>query len=347
VASASLAMSAPAFVAVAAPAGEPVPVVEGLRDAWPQFAVGSDGDVYVAEWEGGSSDAYTITRYEDGIAVDVAARPQTVRGLSAGQDVLTWLEGGVVYQRASDGTVAALADVKAYEEAANPDAGRTYGLRLSDLDAGCAELVRDHSLAAPRPAGTESHAVATATTRSGVYVADYRGGTVLHVALDGTIRTVAVLPVATVTIDADVAFLNDLPECTIGARWDTQRQPTDVEVGPRGELYVYASGSVTHYGLPGDGLFRLALGTRGLTELASGFEYGASIAVAPNGAVYVAHGKFGETLQRVDRAGTVTLLQSPGFMSGIEWVKGRLYAGLNTDTQEPGSIVAFSPVLPA
>ncbi|MBO0984558.1 ScyD/ScyE family protein [Rathayibacter sp. SD072] len=132
------------------------------------------------------------------------------------------------------GAPTVLADLGAYEASANPDAGSTYG--FVDLPSDCAAQL-------PGPASysgvVDVHPYASTATAAGVYVADAAGNAIVKVAPNGAVSTVAVLPpTAPVVVTAEAAAANGFPACTVGSRYSFEPVPTDVEVGPGGQLYV-------------------------------------------------------------------------------------------------------------
>ncbi|MCU1404690.1 MAG: hypothetical protein JWQ43_993, partial [Glaciihabitans sp.] len=136
------------------------------------------------------------------------------------------------------GTPSQLADLWAYEAAHNPDQGETYG--WVDLPADCAAQIDPTVFGPPTYTGTiDSHPYASLALNNGVFVADAGANAILKVGYDGTVSTVAVLPAQPpVTVTAEAATANGFPACVAGFDYRFESVPTDVEIGPKGQLYV-------------------------------------------------------------------------------------------------------------
>jgi DNA-binding beta-propeller fold protein YncE len=188
----------------------------------------------------------------------------------------------------------------------------------------------------------ESHPYAVAAIDPGtVVVADAAGNDLLVVHGNGVVRTLAVLPPQPLQVTSELQQGLGLPECTIGASYGFEAVPTDVEVGPDGLLYVST--------LPG-GPEDPSLGARGsvytvdpnsgaVHRIATGFAGATNVAVAPDGAVYVAE-LFGGQVSQIVGAGGVPVASVP-FPAGLEWANGKLYASI--DAFGNGSVVTITP----
>ncbi|UMG93322.1 ScyD/ScyE family protein [Nocardioides sp. TF02-7] len=148
-----------------------------------------------------------------------------------------------------------VANLGAHEKSRNPDRNVQYGAPgLSE------ECLAEWPAEGPPPSSggiVESHPYGTAVVGKKVYVADAAGNTILSVGPNGKVRTVAVLPRVKVEITAEMAGGAGLPECAVGEDYFFEPVPTDVEVGPRGRLYVSSlpggpeDGSVPRRGVHG------------------------------------------------------------------------------------------------
>ena len=137
--------------------------------------------------------------------------------------------------RRPDGSVHTIADLRAYEEANNPDAGNVYGFQ--GLDADClASLPPDAGLA-PYNGILDSHPYAIATHGSTTYIAEAGGNDILAVDESGNINTVAVLPPQPLVVTAEIANANGFPKCVVGKTYNFEPVPTDVEASAAG-LFV-------------------------------------------------------------------------------------------------------------
>ncbi|MEL7977694.1 ScyD/ScyE family protein [Isoptericola sp. F-RaC21] len=234
------------------------------------------------------------------------------------------------------GPARTLVDLRAWENAHNPDGNVTYGLRhapQSCLDQFPAEMPGRYT------GVQDSHPYATTTRHGTTYVADAGMNAVVSVSDRGRVRAVAVLPAQPVRVTAQAAAANGLPDCAVGRTYWFEPVPTDVEVGPRGKLYVTT--------LPG-GPEDANLGARGavytvdprwgsVRQVASGFLGATNVAVSPHGEVYVAE-LFGGAITQATHRGHRTVLETP-LPAGLEWDHGDLLATTNVlpadDTTPP------------
>ncbi|MFC8922021.1 ScyD/ScyE family protein [Cellulosimicrobium sp. NPDC057127] len=231
---------------------------------------------------------------------------------------------------APSGDPAVLVDTYAFEQANNPDAGVTYGLR--DTDPACVAQIPENPMFPALYQGIEdSHAYATTSWLGTTFVADAGSNTVLSVDRRGTVRTVAVLPAQPATITPEAAAAVGWPECAVGQTYWFEPVPTDVEVGPFGQLYV-----TTLPGGPEDP--SLGLGARGAVytvdpwrgrtrQVATGFVSATDLAVSPRGDVYVAE-LFGGRISEVKRGGPRTVVEVP-LPAALEWDGRGLLATTN------------------
>ncbi len=174
-----------------------------------------------------------------------------------------------------------LADLEAYELAANPDGQRQFDENGQPLDA----LSNPFSVLAQRGSGY-------------VLVADAGANAVLSVSRTGQISTFFVPPLVT---SGDCAGQpNNDP-----AHEGCDPVPTGLAYGPGNRLYVSTlSGDV-----PGEGrVYVLDAGTGAVLDVISGFNAPTGVVVAPNGTVYVSE-VFGPSqgppgrIVRIDRNG--------------------------------------------
>jgi hypothetical protein len=248
-----------------------------------------------------------------------------------------------------DGTVKTIADLRAFEEANNPDGDTTYG--FLDLDAACtAEL---EATLPPEVLGfllpytgiVDAHPYALAKApRGGWYVADAGGNDILWVSPRGRIKVVYVAePQLTEATPELVAALEgsfeglDVPDCVLGSTYAFEPVPTDVEVARSGHLYVSQ--------LPG-GPEDPSAGARGSVVrvnpwnghdkvVATGLAGATNVALGRHGEVYVAE-MFGNRISVVKhhRVRTVVELPTP---AAVEYVRGKLVVSANVF--EDGQIV--------
>lgn len=236
-----------------------------------------------------------------------------------------------------DGSVHRIADLLDHETATNPDAGQTYGFDPTSTPA-CLSSAGELGLA-PYSGIVESNPYGVAVRGATRIVADAAGNSIVEVGPTGRVRTLAVLPP-----QAPVLFTEELrqglvaqnnegapPEqqlppdalvSCVGATYTGEPVPTDVEIGPRGELFV--SGLPGFPELPGSGsVYRIdRQGT--VSVVATGFSGAVDLAVARDGTIYVAELFGGQVSKVVDGQVVATLpLDSP---SAVEITRdGTLY----------------------
>lgn len=143
--------------------------------------------------------------------------------------------------RTKKGKKRVVANIGRAETNRNPDAHQVYGW-LDYLES-CGEPAPEGNR--PRGGIVESnpHAIAPAPG-GGWYLSDAAGNTIWK-AKGGKLKVVSVLRPQTLQITDEVAAMNELPECTIGTRYNFEPVGTDIEVGPGGMIYVSL--------LPGEG----------------------------------------------------------------------------------------------
>lgn len=231
------------------------------------------------------------------------------------------------------GPARTVADIRAYEDAHNPDGDVVYGLR--DTDQACLDQIEAEDFPARYTGITDSHPYATTRARGTTYVADAGMNAVLSVSDRGKVRTVAVLPAQPVVLTAEAVAADGLPDCLVGETYWFESVPTDVEKGPRGRLYVST--------LPG-GPEDPSLGARGkvytvdprtghVREVARGLLSATDLAVSPWGDVYVAE-LFGGRISRVHHGTPRTVVEAP-LPATVEWSKGDLLATVNALGEDP------------
>jgi len=263
VAVAAVSLLATAF-APAADAADPEVVADALVSAL-SVAVADDGTVYVSQ-----NFASTITQVAPGgepepIFADEGHRE--VGGLSVAGDVLTFTTTSL------DGPPSAhvhtltpgnegreeteIADTWAFEKAQNPDGRTTYG--ISRLSKSCRKDIprRLRAVVLPYRGIKESHPYATTSIGDTTYVADAAANAIFSVDGSETISTVAVLPPVKVQVTKRFRKSMRLPKCTQGKVYKGEPVPTDVEVGPDGNLYVTTLGGGLGESMPVGALYKI------------------------------------------------------------------------------------------
>ena len=319
----------------------PVTVAEHLAGPL-NFAVGKHGSLYV-----GQSNSGVLTLVAPGKKPrDLVTAPDTdIEAVSLRGTSLTWSETtfgpdgpatAVVKQQAGTAAPKLLVDTMAYERAHNSDSVNTYGFR--GLTPACLATVPPPLQ--PYTGVVDSHPYGAVEGRFGTYVADAGSNSILKIDPRGRVSTLAVLPGRAVAITAEAAAGLGLDPCVVGHEYVFEPVPTDIEIGPDGQLYVT--------GLPGgpeDGstgangsVYRVSPKTGAIKLIATGFAGATNLAIAPNGTVYVAE-LFGDRVSAISRDGVVTPLVSLTQPAGLEWARGRLY--VSTNVFGDGSIVSL------
>lgn len=338
-ATAGAAVVAAPGTAAATPA-RPAPTVTVLSTAVvAPFQLAADrGSILVAD--GGLS---TVTRLTRGGLVPVVTGPQP--GEVAGVAVNG--RGDLAYVASNYATGATTLTVKArhggtrtvdlgaYEAARNPDARVSYGI---DHPTPCQEEAFAPLGGANYTGIVDSHPYAVVAAPEGSWlVAEAAGNSILRVDRRGRISVVSLLPRQPLTITAAAAAAVGLPDCVIGAVYNFEPVPTDVEWGPAGRLVVSL--------LPG-GPEDPGLGARGsvvsvdprsgrVRTLATGFAGATNVAVADRGRIFVSE-LFGGRISVIEhgRVRPYVALASP---IGLVYSHGTLFAGTLAPTDDEGN----------
>ncbi|MFE5309371.1 ScyD/ScyE family protein [Isoptericola sp. NPDC056573] len=225
------------------------------------------------------------------------------------------------------GQARTLADIRAYENANNPDGDVTYGFR--DVDQSCLDQAPPDGIPVLYQGIQDSHPYATTQARGTTFVADAGMNAILSVSDRGRVRTVAVLPAQPAVVTAEAAAMFGLPDCVVGETYWFEPVPTDVEIGPWGRLYVSTlPGGPEDESLGARGsVYRVNPWTGSVRKVAGGFLSATNLAVSPKGDVYVAE-MFGNRISTVKHGGprSVVAIDVPG---AVEWSGKGLLATAN------------------
>jgi sugar lactone lactonase YvrE len=118
-------------------------------------------------------------------------------------------------------------------------------------------------------------------------VADAAGNSVVRVSPNGrSVSTVGVLPPIPQELTPEALEGLPLDKC-VGATYQSNPVPTDVEIGPNGDYYVSALPGFPES--PGAGkVFKISRTTGAVSKVAGGFSAAVDLAVAADGTLYVA-----------------------------------------------------------
>lgn len=339
-------------------------VVDGLVTPL-SFAVADDGTVYAAQ-----NFAGLLTKAAPG------EDPEVIYADPKGREVGAISEsGGVVTFATTGGTHkdpnahlytltpgdegyerTKVANLFKYEKQNNPDAANKYG--FAGLKKSCKKKLPKYMKS--YRGIIESHPYATALGQDGVtYVADAAGNTILEVSDTGAVSTLAVLPPVKTTVNKAAQQQYDLPKCVRGHKFKLEFVPTDVEMGPDGDLYVSAlpggpddgslgaNGGVYRVDLP-DGPMRAGAGAA-VTKVLGGLVSPTGIGFEQfTGHLYVAS-LFTGTVTGYDAEGNATVLDEVPFPGDVEAHGGWVYASLtdlaNEGGEPAGQVVRWAIVM--
>lgn len=335
-----IAVAASAFALVGstvppAHAADPVVVADGLVSPL-SVAVADNGTVYVTQ-----NFASTLTRVPvgGGAPEDVFTHPDgaEVGAVSATDGGAVFATTGFSRRRPTahlwsvvgNAAPTKLANLYRYEKQSNPDGDTTYGLRARPF---C--LKRVPKFIRPYQGRVESHPYATALGTGVTYVADAAGNSILAVADDGGISTVGTLPRTKVTVTRKMKREFGLHKCVIGKTYRAEGVPTDVEIGPDGDLYVTSLPGVPGEGLPTGRIYRFDPADGSRAKVRGGLVSPTGLAISPTGTAYVAQIFAGSILQ-IPPGGEPTVFAEVPFPGDVEFEGGSVYA-TETDIANEG-----------
>jgi hypothetical protein len=230
------------------------------------------------------------------------------------------------------GTVTA--NLLAYEQAHNPDGGVHYGI---DNPTECQQQAFEPFGGATTTGLVDSHPYAVAPLgHSGWVVADAGGNDLLKVDRHGRVSTLAVLPRQPTEITAEAAAGLGLPDCVVGAVYNFEPVPTDVEVSGHGLIVSLLPGGPEDPSLGARGsVYRVSVSSGKAHKIAGGFLGATNVAVAPHGRIFVAE-LFAGRVSVIDHGRVKPYVDLPAALS-LTWGAGTLFAGTLAPTDDQGN----------
>jgi hypothetical protein len=231
-----------------------------------------------------------------------------------------------------------VADLSGFERRHNPDGVTHYGVRNPST---CVKNALNKAGIPIAYTGLiDSHPYAVAALRDGAWaVADAGGNDIVEVDRHGHVSLLSLLPRLALKVTAAFAAAQKLPKCVVGVTYYVEAVPTDVEVGPHGELLATT--------LPGGegvsgSVYRINTGTGAPSRIATGFNGATNLAIDQYGNVFVAEIGSG-TISQVVRGQRVQIASLPGVVA-VEHANGYLYASTAppaTGGKGPGTVVVL------
>jgi hypothetical protein len=349
VAAASLALLGTAFAP--AQALQDTEAVSGLVTPL-SMAVDTDGTIYVSQ-----NFAGVLTKKapgQDPVAFFTATDQSEVGAVSVADGVVTFAtttgpektHTGRLWRKVGDsGEATLLLNTTAYEEDHNPDGRRRYG--FVDISKAC--RAKAPKLLSKYTGKLDSHPYATAAGDGVTYLADAGGNDILAITDAGAASTVASLPPTRIKITKKKQMAMHLPRCTRGGAFKAEAVPTDVEIGPDGNLYVTSlPGGPEDPALGANGrVYQVNPTTGAVTKIAGDLVSPTGIAIAPNGTAYISM-LFAGVVLKVPYGGAPAPFQQIDFPADVEYANGQVYvtrSDLMNDGSAPpnGAVLQFAP----
>lgn len=327
-------------------------VADGLASVL-SVAVAEDGTVYATQNFPG-----LLTRIAPGGEPEVIYADEGHReigGVSVSGDVVTFTatsQGGpanarvYTYSPAEGGGFdqTEIADTWAFEKANNPDGKTTYG--IAGLSKSCKkDIPKDIRPFVTAYKGIkESHPYATTTAGDVTYVADAAGNAILAVE-GGEVSKVAVLPPVKVKVTKPFRKNMGLPKCTQGKTFKGEPVPTDVEVGPDGNLYVTTLGGALGESMPVGAVYQVTP-AGAVSAMATDLMTPTGIAIGADGTSYISM-LFAGTVLAVPFGGAPGTFAELPFPGDVEVQGGSVYitrTGLTDPEEGPytGAVLKYA-----
>lgn len=310
-------------------------------------AVDTDGTIYVSQNFAGK-----LTKKSPGHdpeTVYTARHHGEVGALSAQGGVVTFGttvgdetdHKGRLWQKAGNSPAALLLNTTRYERRHNPDAVNHYG--LFGISKSCRAKTPDML---DRYAGhVDSHPYSSAMDGGTTYLGDAGGNDILKITDHGA-RTVAVLPPTKIRITKAKQQAAGLPRCTRHSVFRAEPVPTDVELGPDGNLYVTSlPGGPEDGSLGANGrVYQVDPATGAVTRLPGpGLVSPTGIAISPTGTAYISM-LFAGVVMKVPFGGTPEVFAQVENPGDVDYANGHVYV-TRTDVMNDGSSAPNGAVL--
>lgn len=237
------------------------------------------------------------------------------------------------------------ADLSGYEARVNPDRKKLYGIpHPNDCVAAYFKEHEDELGPVNYRGGKDSHPYAVAPVGNHWVVADAGGNDLLRVSAKGKVSTLAVLHRQKLKITAAAAAASGLPSCAVGATYYFEAVPTDVELGPHGQLYVSTlAGGPESPALGARGkVYRVNPTTGRSTRIGSGLAGATNIALKGS-RVYVAE-LFGGRISVLRHGKPHTYVKLANALS-LESARHGFWAGTLAPSDDDGNPIAPGTVV--
>lgn len=303
-----------------------------------QLTVGPKGLIVA---DGGTSTVSALSRGGDLVRLARGPQPGEVAGVAVSDrgdlayTTLNYATGATTLTiKQRDGHTRKV-DLSGFEARQNPDAGVSYGI---DNPTPCQEEAFAPLGGATYTGIVDSHAYSVASLGHGEWVVGDAGGNdLIKIGRTGPPKLLTVLPRQPTTITAETATSLGLPDCVVGAVYNFEPVPTDVEVAKDGKLVVsLLPGGPEDPSLGARGsVYKVSASTGRATKVAGGFLGATNVALDNSGRIFVAE-LFAGQVSVIERGQVQPYVSLPGALS-LVWSRGTLYAGTIAPTDDEGN----------